>query len=63
VFFAGFGESTFDFEIRAFVDSFDKRQRVRREIHVAVERALREAGIEIQFPNQRPAYAARSHSS
>jgi potassium-dependent mechanosensitive channel len=52
VFFVDFGESSLDFEIRAFVDSLDKRLRVRHEINVAVERALREHGIEIPFPRR-----------
>jgi potassium efflux system protein len=51
-FFVGFGDSTLDFEIRAFVDAFDKRLRVRHDIHVAVARALADAGIEIPFPQR-----------
>ena len=51
-FFVGFGDSALDFEIRAFVDAFDKRLRVRHEIHVAVARALADAGIEIPFPQR-----------
>ena len=51
-FFVGFSDSALDFEIRAFVDSFDKRLRVRHEIHVAVARALADAGIEIPFPQR-----------
>jgi potassium efflux system protein len=46
VYFAGFGTSSLDFEIRAFVDSFDKRLRVQHEINLAVDRALRDKGIE-----------------
>jgi len=52
VFFVGFGDSALNFEIRTFVDSVDKRLRVRHEIHVAVDRALREAGVEIPFPQR-----------
>ncbi len=51
-FFVGFGDSSLTFEIRAFVDAFDKRLRVRHEIHVAVARALADAGIEIPFPQR-----------
>jgi potassium efflux system protein len=51
-FFVGFGDSSLDFEIRAFVDAFDKRLRVRHDIHVAVARALADAGIEIPFPQR-----------
>jgi potassium efflux system protein len=45
VFFAGFGTSSLDFEIRAFVDSFEKRLRVQHEINLAVDGALRDKGI------------------
>jgi potassium efflux system protein len=45
VFFAGFGTSSLDFEIRAFVDSFDKRLIVQHEINLAVDSALRDNGI------------------
>jgi len=52
VFFVDFGDSSLDFEIRAFVGSFDKRLRVQHEINFAVERVLRENGIEIPFPQR-----------
>ncbi len=52
VFFIGFGDSSLDFEIRAYVDSFDKRLRVRHEVYVAAGRALDESGIEIPFPQR-----------
>ena len=52
VYFTGFGESSLDFEIRAFVAAYDLRLRVRHEILFAIERALREHGIEIPFPQR-----------
>ena len=52
VLFVGFGDSSLNFEIRAFVDSLDKRSRVQHEIYLAVERALRGNGIEIPFPQR-----------
>jgi len=52
VFFTGFGDSSLDFEIRVFVDSLNKRLRVQHEINSAVERALREHGVEIPFPQR-----------
>ena len=52
VFFVAFGESTLDFEIRAFVNSIDKRLRVQHEINNEVARVLRENGIEIPFPQR-----------
>ncbi len=45
VFFAGFGASSLDFEIHAFVDSLNKRLRVQHEINLAVDGVLREKGI------------------
>jgi len=52
VVFADFGDSSLDFEIRAFVGAFDHRLRVRHEILSAVEQVLRERGIEIPFPQR-----------
>ena len=45
VFFAGFGASSLDFEIHAFVDRSTSALRVQHEINLAVDRALRENGI------------------
>jgi potassium efflux system protein len=45
VYLVAFGD-TLDFEIRAFVDSLDKRMRVQHEINIEVARVLRENGIE-----------------
>jgi potassium efflux system protein len=47
VFFTGFSGSSFDFEIRAFVDSLDKRLRAQHEINLALGGALRDNGIAI----------------
>jgi potassium efflux system protein len=52
VFFMGFGDSALNFEIRAYVDSIDKRLRVTHALNLAIERALREAGIGIPFPQR-----------
>jgi len=52
VFFVGFGDSALNFEVRAYVDSIDKRLRVTHTLNVAIERALREAGIGIPFPQR-----------
>lgn len=40
--FLGFSDKTLDFEINAYVDSFDKRSVVRNQINCAIEIALRE---------------------
>jgi len=48
--FLGFGDSSLDFELRAWTaESFI---RVASELRVAVNRALREAGIQIPFPQR-----------
>jgi potassium-dependent mechanosensitive channel len=52
VFFVTFGDSSLDFEIRAFVDSFGKRLRVQHEINLEVARVLADHGIEIPFPQR-----------
>ena len=54
VFLVAFGESTLDFEIRAFVNSFDKRLRVQHEIHNDVARVLQ------RKRHRNPVPAARS---
>jgi potassium efflux system protein len=52
VFFVDFGDSSLDFEIRAFVGSFDQRLRVRHELNVAVAQVLGEHGVQIPFPQR-----------
>jgi potassium efflux system protein len=52
VFFADFGDSSLDFEIRAFVGSFNQRLRVQHELLFAVEAVLRENSVEIPFPQR-----------
>ncbi|SBT03511.1 membrane hypothetical protein [Candidatus Accumulibacter aalborgensis] len=52
VFFVDFGDSSLDFEIRAFVGSFAQRLRVQHELNVAIEATLRTNGIEIPFPQR-----------
>jgi potassium efflux system protein len=45
VFLVGAGSGSADFEISAFVSSFDKRLRVQHEINLAVDSALRDNGV------------------
>lgn len=51
-FFLGFGDSSLDFSLRAFVPSPDVASTVQHEIHMAIDKAFREAGIEIAFPQR-----------
>jgi small-conductance mechanosensitive channel len=48
----GFGESSCDFQLFAWTDSFDDWVQTRSELAMAVGRALHEAGIEIPFPQR-----------
>jgi small-conductance mechanosensitive channel len=50
--FQAFGESSLDFQLLAWTDAFDDYFKTRSELAVAVNRALREAGIEIPFPQR-----------
>ncbi len=52
VYMRDFGDSSLDFEIRAYVDSFGKRLQVQHQINLEVARALAENGIEIPFPQR-----------
>ena len=49
--FRGFGESSLDFELRIFMDPSDVLD-VPSAVHVAINEALKEAGIEIPFPQR-----------
>jgi len=52
VYMRDFGDSSLDFEIRAYVDAFGKRLQVQHRINLEVARALAEHGIEIPFPQR-----------
>jgi small-conductance mechanosensitive channel len=52
VLFMGFGESSLDFELRAWTIEFDSFLRVRSGLCTAVEAALRAEGITIPFPQR-----------
>jgi len=50
--FKGFGDSSLNFELRAWIADFSKGLRVSSELRVAINKALGEAGIEIPFPQR-----------
>jgi len=52
VLFMGFGESSLDFEIRVFLNSFDDRVPMTHIIHTEINKALEAAGISIPFPQR-----------
>jgi small-conductance mechanosensitive channel len=52
VLFRGFGDSCLDFELRVFLYNIDNRLSVISEINFAIDKAFREAGIVIPFPQR-----------
>ena len=52
VLFLEFGDSSLGFELRVFCPSVDSFLDVKHDLHMAVDQAFREAGIEIAFPQQ-----------
>ena len=52
VFFLGFGDSALQLELRAYSPDVEHRLLILHELHLAIDRAFREAGIEIAFPQR-----------
>jgi len=52
IYFGGFGDSSLDFEIRAFVRETSMRLPVQNELRIATFSALKNANIEIPFPQR-----------
>ncbi|WP_207308803.1 mechanosensitive ion channel domain-containing protein [Marinobacter caseinilyticus] len=52
VFCVGLGDSSIDFEIRAFIDDVLDYMPLSHELHAAITTALRDAGIQIPFPQR-----------
>lgn len=50
--FTGFGDSTINFEIRAWTDQFSNWYQIRSELGVAVYNAVRGAGMSFPFPQR-----------
>lgn len=50
--FMGFGDSSLDFELRAWIRNIERRYHVTSDINFAVDNAFRENGIEIPFPQR-----------
>ena len=47
-----FGESSIDFELRAYLKDYDHALRQRSDLRFAIFKALREAGVVIPFPQR-----------
>ena len=52
VLFRGFGDSSLDFELRVFLHNVDSRLSVVSDLNFAIDKAFREEGIEIPFPQR-----------
>jgi potassium efflux system protein len=50
--FEGFGASSLDFVIRAYLPSLDSRLEIIHQLHTAIDQAFRQHGIEMPFPQQ-----------
>ncbi|MGE5840747.1 MAG: mechanosensitive ion channel domain-containing protein, partial [Deltaproteobacteria bacterium] len=50
--FLGFGDNSLNFELRAFVRGLENRLPVVHNLHLAIEREFRKAGINIAFPQR-----------
>ena len=51
-YFLGFGDNSLNFELRAFIDEPLNRVQVISDLHRAIDDALKEANIEISFPQR-----------
>jgi len=52
VLFREFGDSSLNFELRVFLRKVDSRLRIISELNFAIDKAFREEGIEIPFPQR-----------
>ena len=52
VMFTSFGDSSLSFELRVYIRTVAQLFPTRHELHMAVDKAFREAGIEIAFPQR-----------
>ena len=50
--FEGFGESCLDIVLRCFLPNLDNRMKVITQLHIAIDRKFKAAGIEISFPQR-----------
>ena len=51
-YFLGFGDNSLNFQLRLFINNIDHRLPVQHEVHKAVDREFRKAGIVIAFPQR-----------
>jgi potassium efflux system protein len=51
-YFLGFGDNSLNFELRSFISTIDHRLTAQHELHKAIDREFRKAGIVIAFPQR-----------
>jgi potassium efflux system protein len=51
-YFMGFGDNSLNFELRLFINNIDNRLPVQHDLHKAIDREFRKAGIVIAFPQR-----------
>lgn len=52
IFFTGFGDSSLNFDVRVFASALFKRMPLLHDLHMSLNKALAEGGIEIPFPQR-----------
>lgn len=52
VFCVGLGESSIDFEVRVFIQDLLDYMPLAHELHASITRELRDAGVQIPFPQR-----------
>lgn len=62
VHFAGFGDSSLDFEVRVWINEPHKHPQIRSKVNFEIERSFRKHNIEIPFP-QRDVHLRSDHGS
>lgn len=50
--FKGFGDSSLDFELRVWIRNIERRYHVTSDLNFAIDKAFRENGVEIPFPQR-----------
>ncbi|MHC4142175.1 MAG: mechanosensitive ion channel family protein, partial [Planctomycetota bacterium] len=50
--FLGFGDSALELDLRVFIPSIDHFLAAKHELHETIDKAFREGGIEIAFPQR-----------
>ena len=52
ILFRNFGDSSLDFELRAWIADVDNKLQIESDLRQEIERRFRQAGIEIPFPQR-----------